>query len=46
MLKLCEDYALKHKIILKSTSLFPINHSQSAKRLYVKIKELAGHPIY
>ena len=49
MLKLCEDYALKHKIILmplNSTSLFPIKHSQSAKRFYVKNEERASHTIY
>ena len=50
ILKLCEDYALKHAIIFnaskKSTSLFPIKHSQSAKRFYAKNEEQASHTIY
>ena len=49
MLKLCEDYALKHKIILIASKsklfLFPIKHSQSAKRLAVKNEERASNTI-
>ena len=47
---LSEDYALKHKIICNASKsqllYFPIKHSQSGKRLYVKNEERASHTIY
>ena len=50
MLKLCEDYALKHKIIFNASKsqplYFPSNTSQYAKGLYGKNEEQADHIIY
>ena len=49
MFKLCDDYALKHKIIInasKSQLLYFPSNTVSVPKDYVKNEERAGHTIY
>ena len=49
MLKLCEDYALKHKIIIMplKVNFFIFHQTQpECQKIYVKNEERAGHTIY
>ena len=50
MLKLCEDYALKHIIIFNASKsqllYFPSNTARVPKEFYVKNEERASHTIY